>query len=330
MVRDVGACLIDEACSDDHKAAFLTQWQERGEQAEEVAVLAEFFRGHARNPGLDAYAPRAIDIVGTGGDRAGTFNVSTTTALIVAAGGVPVIKHGNRSITSKTGSADLLESIGIPLQAPDSLLLASLEQHNFAFLFAPAYHPAFKAIVPVRKALASRGQKTVFNILGPLINPARPHQLLMGVYDADWVEPLAQVLSCMELRAGVVASSLAEGQPLDEIASVGECTIRPVGQVSEEDLQELRDLIARHATDTLGELKGGDAETNSGILRSVLSCEANRTLSHTLCINAAVAFRLVGKVDSLEAGYVLAWDLLKSGKVAEWVRGISAFYSSHA
>ncbi len=329
-IESAGASLIAETVSNEAKADFLTAWQLRGESASEVAVLADFFRDRSRNPGLESFASDAIDIVGTGGDKSGTFNISTTTSIIVAAGGVPVIKHGNRSITSKTGSADLLEAIGIPLQAEDSLLVEAMEKTNYTFLFAPAFHPAFKAIVPVRKALAAEGKKTVFNILGPLINPARPHFELMGVFSKAWVSPLADVLTRVGLEAGMVASSSIEGQSIDEITSIGKNSISPVGSIKDNDVAALQTLIAEKTLGTLEDLKGGDFQTNLDIFHSILTYEANATLLNTLCINAGAAFRIVGKVDTFEDGFEMATDLLKGGKVSEWVNQTAAFYSSRS
>jgi len=328
-VQSAGTSLIDESASLEAKANFLSAWQERGETAEEVALLASFFRSHSRNPGLDSFAPQAIDIVGTGGDKSGTFNISTTASIIVAAGGVPVIKHGNRSITSKTGSADLLEALGIPLQADNQILRGALEATNFTFLFAPAFHPAFKSIVPVRKSMAAQGKQSVFNILGPLINPAKPHHQLLGVYNESMVMPLSQVLNKSEVRAGIVVCSNSNGQRMDEITSIGVNTVAPVGSVSTADLDELQKLILGKFDGRLDDLKGGDFETNLAIFRSVINFKANETLLNSICLNAGVAFKLVGKARTYEEGFEFAIELLKSGKVVDWVKATSNFYSSN-
>ena len=327
-VRLAGDSLISESVSNAAKADFLIKWQQRGETVEEVATLADFFRSQARDPGLAAIAPQAIDIVGTGGDKSGTFNISTTTAIIVAAGGVPVIKHGNRSITSKTGSADLLEAIGVPLQAEDNILQDALHATNFTFLFAPAFHPAFKAIVPVRKELATKGAKTVFNILGPLINPARPGYQVMGVFSEAWVSPLAEVLTKVGVKSGVVACSKKENQIMDEMTTIAENTIRAIGEMREDELELLDELIHRVSGGELADLKGGDHETNLKIFKSILSFEANPSLLNTLCLNAGVAFKIVGKVPSFADGFDMAQDLLKGGRVSEWVQATSTFYAS--
>src|SRR5258708_24510059 len=169
----------------------LTALAGKGETAAEVAAFANAFRARALNPGVEAWAPRAIDIVGTGGDHAGGFNISSVVVLVLASAGVTVMKHGNRGVTSKCGSADLLAALGVNLEAPPEKLRRALDELGFVFFFAPGYHPAFKNIGPGRKALAARGQRTIFNILGPLINPGRPAHVLLGVFSAACVDRLA-------------------------------------------------------------------------------------------------------------------------------------------
>jgi anthranilate phosphoribosyltransferase len=325
-IIDAGTALISESVSAEAKRDFLLAWQEKGEQPKEVAYLADFFRKKAKDPGLQEYAGRAIDIVGTGGDKAGTFNISTTTAIIVAAGGVPVIKHGNRSITSKTGAADLLESLGIPLDAEPALLKRSMEHNGFVFLFAPGYHPAFKSIVPVRKELAEAGKKTVFNILGPLINPAGPAFQLMGVFKRDWVSPLAETLTQVGIKRGLVAHSDYQGQALDEMTSIGDNTLSPAGKVTAAEMDALRKLTNDHKSGTLHDLKGGTPEDNLKIFETVLDFKANMTLLNTLCLNAGAAFRLVENVSGVEEGFEKAQQLLQSGTVRKWVSKTRSFF----
>ena len=186
--------MADGAIPDADKAAFLLALARKGETAGEVAGFARTYRDLARQVDFGDLAARGIDIVGTGGDRSGSFNISSASALIVAAAGVPVLKHGNRSITSKSGSADFLAGLGVTLDATDDQLRRALTEANFCYLYAPAFHPAFKAVLGVRKQLAEGGNKTIFNVLGPLINPARPAHMVVGVYDERWVAPLAAAL----------------------------------------------------------------------------------------------------------------------------------------
>lgn len=181
---EAAAALASESVDPETKELFLLALHEKGESAGEVAALASFFRGEARNPGdgVRRLAARTIDVVGTGGDQSGAFNISTTVCCLLAASGVPVIKHGNHGATSASGSADLVAELGFPLEPNPSQMEAALQELNFTFCFAPAFHPAFKHVAPIRKALAAKGQRTVFNILGPLLNPALPAHQLLGVF----------------------------------------------------------------------------------------------------------------------------------------------------
>ena len=181
--------LISPEVSQESKRDCLLALAVKGETATEVAAFARTFRGQAVDPNVGEWASRAIDVCGTGGDGSGTFNISTAVSFIVAAAGIPVFKHGNRSITSKCGSADLMEALGIKIDAESERMRDSLHELNFCFFYAPAYHPAFKEIMPVRRALAEAGQRTIFNLLGPLINPGRPAFQLLGVFSKEWVQP---------------------------------------------------------------------------------------------------------------------------------------------
>src|SRR4051812_18220442 len=219
-VESAAAALAGTAESDEVKAEFLSALARKGETADEVAAFAQAFRARAVNPGVEAWSGRAIDIVGTGGDHAGGFNISSLVVLVLASAGVTVMKHGNRGITSKCGSADLLSGLGVKLDAPPDKLRQALDQLGFVFFFAPSYHPAFKNIAPVRKALAARGQRTVFNILGPLINPGRPAHVLLGSFSAAWVPKLASALDTLGSEAGIAAHGIIDGsRGIDELTT---------------------------------------------------------------------------------------------------------------
>ncbi len=179
-MAEAAEALASAEVGDEPKAAFLTALAVKGETAAEVAAFATEFRARAVNPGVEAWAAEAIDVVGTGGDHAGGFNISSLVVLTLASAGVTVMKHGNRGITSNCGSADLLAALGVNLEATPAQARAALGALGFAFFFAPAYHPAFRQIGPARKILAARGQRTIFNILGPLVNPGRPAFILLG------------------------------------------------------------------------------------------------------------------------------------------------------
>ncbi len=330
QVLTVGKALIEASVSAELKKQLLTRWQERGEHSDEVTYLAQFFREVSTNPGLGQFSECAIDLCGTGGDKSGTFNISTATSFIVASAGVPVLKHGNRSITSKSGSADLLEALGIPLQSEPALLKKAVAKTNFVFLFAPAFHPAFKEIVPVRKALAAEGKKTVFNILGPLINPAKPNYQLMGVFSKDWVAPLAQTLTRIPLHRGLVVNSQIEEQSIDELTTVGSYTAAAAGELDESELSELKDLFSKIQGGSLSELKGGDNQQNIQILKQLLNFEAPQALLNTICLNAGAALRVCAKAATFAEGYDMAQTLLESGKTRDWLNATIDFYKNEA
>jgi len=250
-VSDAARALIAEEVDPAAKREFLLALAAKGETAEEVAAFATVFRSVSKEANFGQLSAEGIDVCGTGGDGTGMFNVSTVVSMVLAAAGTPVFKHGNRSITSKCGSADLLEELGFDLEASPELQKESMEKLRFVFLFAPAYHPAFKAIMPIRKALGAEGKRTIFNILGPLINPARPAMQLLGVYHPRWVEPLAEALAKLGLRRGLVVSSkITEEQFADELSCAGDNQVAAFGDLkTDSDLWKPEDfgLLLQHS-----------------------------------------------------------------------------------
>ena len=213
QVRQAVEALVNEAVPAADKAEFLSALARKGETVEEISAFALALREKSVLPPMDPTwrASREIlDVCGTGGDQLGTFNISTTVAMVCAAAGVAVAKHGNRAITSQAGSADVLEALGIRIDLPPAAAVQSLRERNFAFFFAPNFHPAFKHIAPARKLCAERKQRTIFNFLGPLLNPARPTAQLMGVPRVELCEPLARVLQSLGLRRGMVVCGSIE------------------------------------------------------------------------------------------------------------------------
>lgn len=314
------------------KKAFLNALSAKGESAEEVAAFATTFRDLAVNPDVEEWAPRAIDVCGTGGDGAHTFNISTTVSFIVAAGGVPVLKHGNRSITSKCGSADLLEAIGIKLDASKDVIKASLDELSFCFFFAPAYHPAFKEIMPVRKALAEEGKRSIFNLLGPLINPGRPAHQLLGVFSQQWVSPLADALHSLGLDAGLVAHCSPEpDKSLDELSCSGVNYVSGFGRLQgTTSLESLEGLGLTPCS--LNDLKGGDVKDNLSILDSLLSGDVKAVspgLYDSILLNAGAALWVSGRTADLSEGVALARELIESGKVLSWLKSAQNFYAKY-
>src|SRR5260221_8765995 len=211
--------LLDDAVAEDAKADFLTALARRGETAGEIAAFALELRARAIDPKIDAaqFGGVVLDVVGTGADMANTFNISSCVIFVVAAAGVAVAKHGNRAITSKCGSADVLTALGAKIDVSPDLARRCLETTGVTFLFAQHYHPAFKAISPVRRKLAERKQRSVFNILGPLVNPAHPTHQLVGVFDRALVGKFAEVLRLLEVKHALVV----HGDGLDELSTLG-------------------------------------------------------------------------------------------------------------
>lgn len=313
------------------KSDFLRALADKGETAVEVAAFANTFRGYAIDPDVAEWADRAIDVCGTGGDGSGTFNISTAVSFVVAAAGVPVFKHGNRSITSKCGSADLMEALGIRLDAPHDVLRASLRELNFCFFFAPAFHPAFKEIMPVRRTLAESGQRTIFNLLGPLINPGRPAYQLLGVFSQDWVEPLAEALGSIGLTAGLVAHGRPEaGRALDELSCAGENFIAGFGRLASES-GGLLPAAAGLPTCDFAELAGGGIEANLATMHALLSGAPDAVpsgLRNSVLLNAGAALWIVGRAVDLAEGVSRARQVLESGAVEQWLQRTRDFYKN--
>lgn len=311
------------------KAALLRCLAAKGETPHEVAAFASAFRKLATDPEVSDLAADAIDIVGTGGDRSGTYNFSTTTALALAASGVRVMKHGNRSITSKSGSADFLAALGVTMDAPTPHFRESLQRFNFCFFFAPRFHPAFKEIMPVRKALAEQGIRTVFNLLGPLINPGRPAYQVTGVFSPTWVGAVADALSTLGLQRGLVIHCRASDQQgIDELTTAGENLLQSCG-VNPAPLPVMPTLssLGLHHT-SLALIRGGDAEDNLSTFRAILENRAPEPVTESLLLNIAAGLLVMERVNSWEEGVEAGRRLITSGDFANWVSRFSKFLKS--
>lgn len=312
----------------EEKAELLVALAKKGESASEVAGLAKRFRELARDPGLSDWSDRAIDVCGTGGDKQGTFNVSTTVTFVLAAAGVPVLKHGNKSITSKCGSGDLLEALGVDIMADNATLTKSMSELGFCFMFAPAFHPAFKEIMPVRQALAAQGQRTVFNILGPLINPAHPAYQLLGVFSSQFIELMAEAQNELGLKAGIVAHcDLGDNGGMDEWCVSGANLGRGFGSLSSKEYAEQAEAFGLEPG-LLSDLKGGDLDVNLQILDTLLAGKAPKALESTVALNAGTALFIAGKADSIQSGVSAARDLLLGGATKRKIEDTKAFFQS--
>lgn len=324
VCRDLAAAEVPAA----DKAAFLAALAEKGESADEIAGFASTFRAMARPSPLDAWADRAIDVCGTGGDHSGTFNISTVVAFVLAAAGVPVLKHGNRSVTSKCGSADLLEALGVKIDADDALLEAAMEELGFVFLFAPSFHPAFKEIVPVRKELAAAGRRTIFNCLGPLINPARPAFQLLGVFSEPMVPVLAAALHQLDLKAGlVVHGRLSDGRGVDELTVATENVVAGFGTLQGHP-DRLSPEDAGLAQAGFADLAGGSLEDNLALLDRVLEGKTPSGLIDTILLNSATGLFIAGQVASIAEGVEPAREQLLGGGVRRLLDRTRKFYQN--
>ena len=331
QVRDAIAQLTAETVAVEAKADFLTALAQKGEATEEIANFARHLRELSIQPPLDAEtrAREILDVCGTGGDKLNTFNISTTVALVCAAGGVTVAKHGNRAITSQSGSADVLETLGIRIDLTPEEAARSLKEHHFAFFFAQKYHPAFKNIGPARKLCAERGQRTIFNFLGPLMNPVRPSAQLIGVPRPQLCEPMARVLQSLGIRRGMVVTGEVPvpGQPspahLDEFSTLGETTVAEFYHDRGFTTSSLSPENYPLQPATLADLAGGDKEANATIVRRVLAGDERGPKRDAVLLNAGAALFVAGKVKSITEGWELAVNLIDGGCATAQLKALS-------
>ena len=330
QINKAASLLVDEVIPVESKFKFLKFLALKGETNEEFSAFVSAFRAMAQKPQLGDFPERAIDLCGTGGDGFGSFNISTFVSLVVAAGGVPVIKHGNRSISSKCGSADLLEALGIPLENESNQLQDSLEHLNFCFLFAPHYHPAFKNIGPTRKALAKEGIITVFNRLGPCLNPANPSFQILGVYDPKYLDQMAYTLEENGGKSGwIVHGKILEGekQKMDELTACGPNIVKSYGLTPEHDSSTLYPDFWGQTTHSPKDLLGGTLHENLNILESLILGNGAKGLKSSIIINAASAFLIAGAVRSIDEGVSKAQELLDHGGLMNWLKKAKRFFS---
>ncbi|EGW39964.1 anthranilate phosphoribosyltransferase [Desulfosporosinus sp. OT] len=306
--------MMDGTATQAQMGAFLAALRMKGESIDEITGSALAMREKAihLNPVYNV-----MDIVGTGGDEVGTFNISTTTAFVVAAGGVPVAKHGNRSVSSKSGAADVLEKLGINIAITAEHSQKILDEINLCFMFAQTYHSSMKHCAPVRREM---GVRTIFNILGPLANPAGANLQLMGVYDENLVEPLAKVLSNLGVQRGMVVHG-CDG--LDEATLTTKTKVCEIEEgVLSSYYLDPEELGLTYCT--LAELVGGDAEENAKITRSILNGSEQGAMRDIVVLNSALCLYLAGKAETIKSAIPLAKELINSGaalkKLEEFVR----------
>jgi len=307
LSRETAEAVMDEImegkASDIQMAAFLTAMSVKGETIEEITALATGMRKHCIRV---LHNMDVLEIVGTGGDRSNSFNISTTSALVISAAGIAVAKHGNRAASSKTGAADVLESLGVDIKASPERSIHLLKTINLCFLFAQNYHISMKYVAPVRREL---GIRTFFNILGPLVNPAGASMELLGVYDADHLEPLAKVLCNLGVKRGMVVF----GQDgLDEISLSSPTSICELqdGFIKSYVIEPEQYGFTRCKKE---ELVGGTPEENAKITRDILA-GAKGPKRDAVLLNSAAAIHIARPEVSIEKGIVMAAETIDSGK----------------
>ena len=308
------AQIMEGLWSNEQIAAFLMGLSMRGETVDEIVGAARVMRDKA----MPINAPEgAVDCCGTGGDKSGTYNISTAVAIVVAACGVPVAKHGNRSASSKSGAADVLEELGINLNTPQKRLEEALKLFNFAFLMAPNHHSAMKHVMPVRKSL---GIRTIFNILGPLANPAKTKFQLLGVYDKKIVLPMAQALEKLGTKnAWVVHGS----DGLDEITVTGETYIAKLndGTISEETITPEKFGLPIASQD---ELKGGTPQENAHALRDILG-GAKNAYRDIVIANSSAVLVIFGKEKTIKDAVTTVSNVLDNGKALKLLEDYATY-----
>jgi anthranilate phosphoribosyltransferase len=299
--------------------AILAALRSKGVVADELRGFALTMRSLARRPDIPADT-RAIDIVGTGGDSSGSVNISTGTSILVAACGLPVVKHGNRSVSSRAGAADVLEVLGLKIPMDEQVAGACFRETNFTFLFAPYFHPAMKAVAPVRAAL---GVRTIFNVLGPLANPAQPPLHVIGAYSRDVAELMANTLAGLNIERTFVIHGANGWDEPTPIGSFLLFDVRP-GRV---DVETRNPAEHGFSACTARDLAGGDAKHNAQALRNVLTGEDRGAHRDCLLLGAALALEVAGVVRNLREGAERAAVAIDDGSAARLLGKLAAFGS---
>jgi anthranilate phosphoribosyltransferase len=293
--------------------ALLVALKAKGEAPQEIAGAAEALRNTALP--FETGDLQVADSCGTGGDGAGTVNISTAVALVAARAGVPVAKHGNRSVSSQCGSADVLEQCGVKIDMETEVAQKALQELGVCFLFAPRYHSGMRHAMPVRRAL---GVRTIFNLIGPLANPARPHWQVVGVYHPDLCVPIAETLGMLGCQAALVV----HGAGLDEIAlhAESQAAMWRDGRLERKTIEPRELSLERYPPE---ELRGGDPEHNARWLQALLRGEGSEAHNSAVALNAGALLWISGRTPDLEQGLQMAKETLLSGLVADTLSGLS-------
>jgi len=323
-VQEAVAFLLSESIEAKTKADFLTALHDKGESASEIASFVRVLLERAVPLEIEVDGP-IVDVCGTGGDGIDLFNVSTAITFVLAAGGATVVKHGNRGVTSRSGSADVLEALGVAIDLEPDDLRECIKRLGCGFVFARTYHPAFRALAEMRLRLARRQQRTIFNLLGPLLNPARPKRQLIGVFSPDLTMLFADVLRRLDCeRAWIVSGTAVDSLTMDDVSTIGPTVIAEVnsGKITSAVL-DTRWLGIPQAT--LPELTGGDAKTNAETIVRILGGGETGPKHDLVIANAAAGFVVSGLASEMNAGIAMAREQIESGRALEKLKALQNF-----
>lgn len=323
--------MLDRAVSDAEKAAFLTALARRGETAAELAGFAQAYLSLARDPQISgSWEGRPLlDCCGTGGGGLNLLNISTGMMFILGAQGVPVVKHGNRGMTKSVGSGDVLEALGFQLDLPPERVRKCLEEVGVAFLFAPEYHPAFAVIAPVRRALAAQGQRTIFNLLGPLLNPARPESRLVGVFKPEHVQLYQEALKEMGCRRFMIVcgQDAESGKFLGEASAYGETIWSASDQLHLDGQKKLSVTWPDQIPDQkINDLLVQNAAKATERLENILTGKEKGLGRDLLIFNAGLALWVQGSASTAEDGWKLSKEAIDSGAAARVLQKAREFF----
>lgn len=319
--------LLDDSVKDASKAELLKALAAKGETSREIAGLVEAFLVRAVDPQIERLKLESptLDIVGTGGDRLNLFNVSTTSMFVAAGAGAIVTKHGNRSVSSMSGGADVLEALGVRIDMRPDEFCRAIEKCGVGFLFAPIYHPAFKAVVEVRKQLAAEGVSTVFNLLGPLLNPAKPSCQLIGVNQPELTLTFAEIAQRLGRdNVWVVHGETEDGESMDELSLSGPTFICKSSNDDEFKELEIEPEDFDFEVVPVKELVGGDAQTNAKILTGILDGSDQGPRRDMVLLNSGAAIVAAGLEDYLDEGIAAAREAIDSGKALKKLKKLQS------
>jgi anthranilate phosphoribosyltransferase len=324
-VQEAVAFLLSDSIEAKTKADFLTALHEKGESASEIASFVRVLLERAVPLEIDGAGGPIIDVCGTGGDGIDLFNVSTAITFILAAGGATVVKHGNRRVTSRSGSADVLEALGIAIDLEPEDLSECVKRLGCGFVYARTYHPAFRAMAKMRLRLARKHQRTIFNLLGPLLNPARPKRQLIGVFSPNLTTLFAEVLRQLDCeRAWIVSGTAVDTLTLDDVSTIGPTSVAELdsGKITSAVL-DTRWLGIPQAT--LPDLIGGDAAANAETITQILSGSETGPKRDLAVANAAAGFVVSGLANEMKSGIAMAREQIESGRALAKLKALQNF-----